>query len=156
MNLTAIKPVWQRYLAVAFLGAFVLCLPGFAASDDKVLKVDPRDVTDIQYMPGEIVAMLQDLGYEWVPVHDPAVGHGLQVAQQNGQYRMKFQAKDDEAVTIDVHIRISDNVTGFYYHDAGNAAPEVSSQSRYQKLRERMALEFGADNVSEGHSFFTP
>ena len=99
---------------------------------------------------------MQDPGYQWVPVHDPSAGHGLEVAQQNGQYRMKFRASDDVAITIDVHIRISGNVTGFYYHDAGTDAPDVSSQSRYQKLRERMALEFGADNVSEGHSFLPP
>ncbi|MGD8629895.1 MAG: hypothetical protein PVH38_11140 [Gammaproteobacteria bacterium] len=69
---------------------------------------------------------------------------------------MKFQASDNESVTIDVHIRISDNVSGFYYHDAANDDPDASSQTRYQKLKERLALEFGADNVSEGHSFFTP
>jgi hypothetical protein len=56
---------------------------------------------------------MQDPGYQWVPVHDPSAGHGLEVAQQNGQYRMKFRASDDVAITIDVHIRISDNVTGF-------------------------------------------
>ena len=53
---------------------------------------------------------MQDPGYQWVPVHDPSAGHGLEVAQQ----------------------------TGFYYHDAGTDAPDVSSQSRYQKLRERI------------------
>jgi hypothetical protein len=156
MNLSAIKFVWQRSLATAFLGAVVLCLPGYAAGDDKVLKINPRDVTDIQYMPAEIDSMMEDLGYEWMPVHDHAVDHGLEIALQNGQYRMKFQATDDAAITIDVHIRISDNVTGFYYHAPGNDTRDASSQTRYQKLKERLALEFGADNVSEGHSFFTP
>jgi hypothetical protein len=156
MNLSAIKFVWQRSLATVFLGAILLCLPDYAASDDKVLKVDPRDVTGIQYLPAEIAAMMEDLGYEWMPVHDHAVHHGLEVALQNGQYRMKIQATDDVVITIDVHIRISDNVTGFYYHAAGNDAQDASSQTRYRKLKERLALEFGAGNVSEGHSFFTP
>jgi len=156
MYLIAIKSVWHRCLTVVFLGAGLLCLPAYAAGDDNVLKIDPRDVTDIQYMPAEIDSMMEDLGYEWMPVHDHAVDHGLEVARQNGQYRMKFQASDNESVTIDVHIRISDSVTGFYYHDAGNDDPDASSQTRYKKLKERLALEFGADNVSEGHSFFTP
>jgi hypothetical protein len=153
---TATGSIWRQHLAAAFLCIMVLCMPGYAAGSGKVLKIDPRDVTDIQYMPVEIASMMEDLGYEWMPVHDRAVGHGLEVAQQNGQYRMKFQASDDAAVTIDVHIRISDNVTGFYFHDAGSDSRDESSQSRYRKLRERMELEYGADNVSEGHSFFTP
>jgi ABC-type transport system substrate-binding protein len=156
MYLTASSSVWRRYLAAVFVCTMVQCLPAYAAGSDKVLKIDPRDVTGIQYMPEEIASMMEELGYEWMPVHDHAVGHGIEVAQQNGQYRMKFRASDAAAVTIDVHIRISDNVTGFYYHDAGDDAQDESSQSRFQKLRERMTLEFGADNVSEGHSFFTP
>ena len=156
MKLVGIKPFWRRCVGAVLLGTTILCMPGVAASDDKVLKVNPRDVTDIQYMPAEIADMLKDLGYEWMPVHDHAVGHGQEVALQNGQYRMKFQATDDPAVTIDVHIRVSDNVTGFYYHDPGDNNPDTSSQSRYARLKERLALEFGADSISEGHAFFTP
>jgi hypothetical protein len=157
MHQTVIKPVWFGYLMAAFLGSIVvLCQPGYAAGSDKVLKIDPGDVTDIPYMPAEIGAMLEDLGYEWLPVHDHAVGHGLEVALVGGQYRMKFRATDDAAVTIDVHIRISDNLTGLYYHGAGGGTSDDSEHARYDKLKERMALEFGADNISEGHSFFTP
>ena len=53
-------------------------------------------------------------------------------------------------------MRISDNVTGLYFHDSGDASSADSSQARYLKLRERMSLEFGANNVSEGHSILTP
>lgn len=156
MNLVDIKSFWKCCVGVVVLGAAILCMPGVAGSGEKVLKVNPRDVTDIQYMPAEIAAMMKDLGYDWMPVHDHAVGHGLEVAQQNGQYRMKFQATDDAAVTIDVHIRISDNVTGFYFHDPGNNSPDASPQSHYARLKERLVLEFGADSLSEGHAFFTP
>ncbi len=156
MNLIGIKSLWRRCQAVVLLGALIMCLPGYAASSDKVLKINPGDDAAIQYMPGEITAMLEDLGYEWVPVHDPAVGHGVEVAQQYGQYRMQFRASDGAEITIDVHMRISDNVTGMYFHETGDEGSAVSSQGRYRKLKDRMSLEFGADNVSEGHSFLTP
>jgi len=82
--------------------------------------------------------------------------NGLEVALVDGQYRMKFHAVDDVTVTIDVHIRISDNVTGFYFHDYADEPGDVSPRSRFTRLRERLALEFGADSVSEGHSFLLP
>ena len=156
MCLNDIKSGSSRYPLTVLLGAILLFLPGSAASTDMVLKISPGDDAAIQYMPGEITAMLEDLGYEWVPVHDPAVGHGVEVAQLYGQYRMQFRASDGAAITIDVHMRISDNVTGMYFHDSADANSAASSQARYRKLRERMSLEFGADNVSEGHSFLTP
>jgi hypothetical protein len=110
MYLTASSSVWRRYLAAVFVCTMVQCLPAYAAGSGKVLKIDPRDVTGIQNMPEEIASMMEELGYEWMSVHD----------------------------------------------DAGDDAQDEYSQSRFQKLRERMTLEFGADNVSEGHSFFTP
>lgn len=121
-----------------------------------MLKISPGDDAAIQYMPGEITAMLEDLGYEWVPVRDPAVGHGVRVSQQYGQYRMQFRARDGAGITIDVHMRISDNVTGLYFHQAGDAGPTADSRAHYRKLKERISLEFGADSISEGQTFFTP
>ena len=88
MCLTDIKSGWSHYPVAVLLGAILLSLPGYAASSDMVLKINPGDDAAIQYMPGEITAMLEDLGYVWVPVHDPAVGHGVEVAQLYGQYRM--------------------------------------------------------------------
>ena len=38
--------------------------------------------------------MLDELGYDWIPIHDPAIRQPAQVAMQYGQYRMQFQAKD--------------------------------------------------------------
>jgi hypothetical protein len=151
-----IRSVWRRCLVIVFFSALVPYVPVCAADSDKVLKITPGDDAAIQYMPGEITAMLEDLGYEWVPVHDSAVGHGLKVAQQNGQYRMQFRASDAAGIIIDVHMRISDNVTGLYFHDAADVRSAASLQERYRKLRERLSLEFGAENVSEGHSFLTP
>jgi hypothetical protein len=156
MCLTDTRTGWSRYPLAVLLGAILLFLPGYAASGDMVLKISPGDDAAIQYMPAEITAMLEDLGYEWVPVHDSAEGHDVKVAQLYGQYRMQFRASDGAAITIDVHMRISDNVTGLYFHEPGDASSTASSQARYLKLRDRISLEFGANNVSEGHSFLTP
>ena len=101
----------------------------------------------VQNMRSEITSMLEDLGYEWQPV---------QVAEEYGQYRMLFSAADKVTVQVDVHIRKNDNITGLHFSEAGTDQPGDAAMDYYRKLRDRAVLEFGADNVSDKHSFMTP
>jgi hypothetical protein len=142
-------------MALALFALFLL-LPGYTAAADKILKIDPRHVVGMQDMPSEITSMLEDLGYERLPIRDPVTGQPVQVAEQFGQYRMLFRATANAAVQIDVHIRIGDNVTGLHFSEAGTDQPGDVALDYYHTLRERAVLEFGADKVSDKHSFMTP
>jgi len=138
------------------LFALILLLPGYTAAADRILKVNPRHIEGMQNMPSEITSMLEELGYEWLPIRDPVTGQPGQIAHQSGQYRMLFRAKANAAVEIEVHIRIGDNVTGLYFTEVGSDEPGEVALDYYHKLRERLELEFGADSVSDGSALFTP
>ena len=140
----------------ALIVGLLLLVPAWAAAADRTLKIDTRHVTDVQFMPDEISGMLEDLGYHWVPVHDPAVGRGVKMAEQQGQYRMQFEADDAPGILVEVHIRSTNGVTGLHFRHSGSETPAATAAELFRKLKERAELEFGADNVSETHSFFTP
>ena len=108
------------------------------------LTIDARRVPAVQYMPGEITAMLEDLGYRSIPDPDPVTTAG-----RYGEYRMQFQAQDAKDVNIDVHIRMVDSVTRLHlYRVDGNGVTAVTAE-RYRELRRRVERQFGAENVTD-------
>jgi hypothetical protein len=147
-----------KHCSKTIMAIFMLhaLLPGYVAAADKILKIDPRHVAGLQNMPSEITSMLEDLGYEWLPIRDPVTGQPGRIAHQFGQYRMLFRSTANAAMQVEVHIRIGDNVTGLYFTEVGSDEPGAAVPDYYHKLRERAELEFGADSVSDGNSLFTP
>lgn len=157
MQLTFIK----RYIASGSLPALLVLAVLFqcgcaTVTGGRTLEVDTGDIESIQNMPQEISRMLESLGYKWLPVHDPAIGHPVKVAEYNGQYRMLFQARNEPAIRVEVHIRVAGNHTGLHFYDTGNKELDASAQQRYHELKQRLVLEFGADNVTDNHPLLTP
>jgi hypothetical protein len=142
--------------AALVLWSLLVLAPACAAAGELTLKIDPKHVTGLQNMRSEITSMLEGLGYEWLPVHDPAIGQPVQVSQENGQFVMLFRATDNASMQINVHIRKYDNVTGLHFIEQGTDQPGGAALNYFNKLKERVILEFGADNVSVTHSFMTP
>jgi hypothetical protein len=136
------------------LFALLILLPCYAAADDKVLKIDPRQMEALQDMSSEITSMLEDLGYEQRHIRNPETGQPAYLIQQDGQYKMLFRATAHNSVKIIALIMISDNVTSLYFSEDGGGQLGDIALDYYHKLSERAALEFGADNVSGKRSFF--
>lgn len=122
----------------------------------RTLDVDTGDLEGAQNMPQEISHMLEALGYESLAVHDPDIGHPVKIAEQNGQYRMLFQARDNPAIRVEVHIRVAGNHTGLHFYEVGSKEPGAAALQHYQKLKQRLVLEFGADNVTDNHPLLAP
>ena len=122
----------------------------------RTLDVDTGDLESVQNMPQEISRMLEALGYEWLTVHDPDIGHPVKVAEHNGQYRMLFQARDNTAIRVEVHIRVAGNHTGLHFYEVGNKNLGEPARAHYRKLKQRLVLEFGADNVTDNHPLLAP
>lgn len=138
------------------LFALLVSLPGCASAGDKTLTIDARHAVDVGDMRSEISSMLEDLGYEWQPVSDPTTGQPVQVAERYGQYRMLFRAVDNGAMQIDVHVRKDNTMAALYFSESGTDRYSDTALDYFSKLKERTMLEFGADNVSDKHSFFMP
>lgn len=155
MPLTCTGLPWRSFRGRALCMALLLLLAGCASTGDTILTVDGRHVKGIQYLPTEISSMLEELGYKWLPITDPSIGK-VKIAEQFGQYRMQFQAVDDARVRIDVNIRKDNNVSGFHFYEIGSKTLSAPSAEYYQKLKERLNLQFGADNVSDRRSILTP
>jgi hypothetical protein len=122
----------------------------------RTLAIDTGDLESVQYMPQEISRMMDSLGYDWLPVHDPNIGHPVKIAEINKQYRMLFQARDNEAIRVEAHIQVAGNHTGLHFYEVGNKSLGEPAQQHYQKLKERLVLEFGADNVTDNHPLLAP
>jgi hypothetical protein len=150
------KAVHPRCPQMILLAAVLLLHPSWALAGERVLKIDPRHALGLQYMPDEVSTLLEDLGYAWVPVHDPEAGHGVKAAKEQEQWRMQFTAAGAPGIVIDVHIRVDDSVTGLHFRWDDGTMSDAAAAERLQQVKERAQLEFGADSVSEAHSFFTP
>lgn len=57
---------------------------------------------------------------------------------------------------IELHIRENDNMTGLHFSEIGTKEFTDTAMDYYRKLKKRVILEFGADNVSEKFSFMIP
>jgi hypothetical protein len=122
----------------------------------RTLKVDTRDLEGPQYQPQEVSRMFESLGYQWLPVHDPDIGHSVKAAQRDGQYRMLFQAKAVPAIRVEVHIRVDGDTLGLHLRETGSKELSDQGIQLYRELRRRLELEYGADNVTDKHPLLTP
>ena len=136
--------------------ALLVFVPCYAQAGDKTLRIDPRHIAGVQDMRTEITSMLEDLGYKWQPIRDPSNGQPMQVIEKYGQYRMLFRTVDNDSIQVEVHVRKSDNMTGLHFSEVGAKRPGDTALDYFQKIKDRAVLEFGADNVSDRHSFTTP
>ena len=120
------------------------------------LLVKTRDASRTQYLPAGFQSMLESLGYEWIPVKDPDVGHPVKIATVNEQYRMRFQARDATGIKVDVHIRQDGHSAGLYFTQDGTPSLDAEATVRLQQLRRRLEFEFGTDRVSANRPLLTP
>lgn len=128
------------------------CTTGGANS----LLVKTRDASRSQYLPSGFQALMESLDYEWIPVKDPDIGHPVKIATVNGQYRMRFQARDATGIKVDVHIRQDGHSAGLYFTQDGTPSLDAEATVRFQKLRQRLEFEFGTDRVSANRPLLTP
>ncbi len=122
----------------------------------RVLTITLGDVVDPRSMQSEITSMLEDLGYVQQSQSDAKTGQYVQVIEEYGQYRMLFTIADNASVQIDVHIRESDRTTALHFSEDVPVQPDNAAMDYYGELKKRVILEFGADNVSDTHTFFAP
>lgn len=137
--------------------ALLLCVLFFflsacSSKGTRILMINTRDVPAAgQYMPGEITAMMEDLGYRFIQDPDP-----VKAAQRHGDYRMQYRARDADDVRVDVRIQMLGDKTGFYFYQAGRDELDAGAEHRYHELRARVETQFGAANVVEDRPFYTP
>lgn len=137
-----IQSLVQHVFVLVMLPVF---LSGCAAGGSRVLLLDVRDVpANSQYMPNEITAMMEDLGYQSIADPDP-----VKTAERYGEYRMQYRALEDSEYRVDVHMKMVDNNSRFYFYQLGREAPDEAGERRYQELRARIEFQFGVANVRE-------
>ncbi len=144
-------------LAAVCLSIAILAFSsGCTTSGSKSLLVMTRGESQSQYLPGKFESLLESLGYEWVPVKDPDVGHPVKIATVNGQYRMRFQARDASGIMVDVHMRQDGQSAGLHFTQNGGPSLDAEAVERYRQTRERLEFAFGADRVSANRPLLTP
>lgn len=120
---------------------------GCASGGGERIRIDMRDVEGHGYMPGEVTAMLQALGYDWVPIPDPNSRREVQTVKQDDEYRMQFEYLETRQVRIDVRIRQKDDFTRLHFYEPGSGTLSASSRELLERLQQRIVREFGAPNV---------
>ncbi len=141
-------PINQSFLSLtAFLVALALISGGCSTSGSTVLKVDARGAQGVQSLRQEITWMLTDLGYDWVPVRHPETDKLVKAYRHAGQWKMLFQARSRPKIRIDARFDIAANEATLRFHEVGKEGFSAESEPYYRKLRERLVLEFGPDQV---------
>jgi hypothetical protein len=129
---------------------------GCTATGSNTLLVMTREAANSQYLPDEFERLLDSLGYEWVPVTDPDIGHPVKIATIYSEYRMQFRSRDAPGIRIDVHIRQDGQSAGLHFYQNDNKSLDAAAARRYQQLRERLELEFGSSHVVDNRTLMTP
>jgi hypothetical protein len=129
---------------------------GCTATGSHTLLVKTQEAANSQYLPDEFERLLDSLGYEWLPVTDPDIGHPVRVATIYREYRMKFRARDASGILIDVPIRQDGQSAGLHFYQNDNNSLGAAAVRRYQQLRERLELEFGSSRVIDKRPLLAP
>ena len=64
------RSAWSCLRSVTLYAAMILLVSGCASSGGQKLVIDTREVPAVVYLPKEIKAMLEDMGYEVIPESD--------------------------------------------------------------------------------------
>ena len=124
------------------LYAGVIVLLWACASGGQRLTLDTRDVPAVEYLPDEVTAMMDDLGYAVMPESD-----AQRPVQSFDDYTLHFKARDDANIRVDVHFRLVDKLTAMHLYNTTEKSPGAATRQRYKALKQRVQQEFGADNV---------
>ena len=100
--------------------------------------------------------MLESLGYEQLPVRDPTTGQPVYVAEKYGEYRLLFQSSDDDNVRVNAHIGSGGGNIGLHLYVIDSKDLDNSAVQLYRKLKQRLELEYGAENISDSHPALSP
>jgi len=137
------------------LSVLVLLLAG-CASPGATLQVTPRHDAGIQYAPREISQMMDILGYERLQVKDPDTQKLVAIATNNGQYRMNFRYRDNPDIRVAAHIVIGNGKIGLHLYQPGRKDLDHAAMAQFERLRQRLELQYGAGNVSDRHPALAP
>ena len=150
-------PAVRLFSPLACFIAVVLAVAGgCATTGGHTLLVDTREAGRSEYLPEEFERLLESLGYEWLPLTDPDIGHPVKIATVYGQYRMLFQSRHAAGIKVDVHIRQDGNSAGLHFRQDSRPSLDADAIQHYLQLRERLEFEFGPDRVSENHPLLAP
>ena len=145
----------NKYSACLIAAICMLLLAG-CASPGATLKVKPQHEAGMQYSPQEISRMMDILGYDRLPIRDPDTRQPVAIATVNGQYQMIFQFRENASIQVDVHIVIGRGAIGLHLYQPGNEGLDSAAVQQYDKLKQRLILQYGAEHVSDSHPAFTP
>jgi len=125
------------------------------ASPGASLKVRPQKEAGLQYSPQEISRMMDILGYQRLLTRDPDTEKSVAIATADGEYRMSFQFREDASVQVAAYIVIGNGAIRLHIYQSGSETLDSTAAQLYEKLRERLVLQYGAEHVSAGHPAFT-
>ena len=137
------------------LAACVLLLAGCTAPG-ATLQVKPARDPGIQYSPQEITGMMGILGYQQLRVLDPDTRQSVAVATKYGEYRMLFQYTDNPGIQVDVRIVMGNGNIGLHLYQPGREDLDDAARVQYERLRQRLNLQYGEAHVSDKRSVLTP
>ncbi len=100
--------------------------------------------------------MMDILGYERLQVKDPDTQKPVAIATSNGQYRMLFRYLDNPDIHVSVHIVIGNGKIGLHLTQPGRKDLDHTAIAQYERLRQRLELQYGAANVSDRHPALAP
>ena len=143
-------------LATALVAIVCALLLAACTAPGALLKVKPQKDAGIQYSPQEISRMMDIMGYERLLTPDPDTGRSVAIATNDGQYRMRFQFRENTSIQVKVHIVIGNGAIGLHIYQPGSKVLDSAATQQYDNLKQRLILQYGADYVSDSNPVFAP
>ena len=100
--------------------------------------------------------MMAILGYEQLRVLDPDTLQPVAIATNDGVYRLLFQHKNNTSIRVDVHIIIGNGNIGLHLYQPGRDDLDGAAVQQYERLRQRLIFQYGAEYVSDRHPALAP
>ena len=138
----ASRSILSIFQGVTLCAAMVLLLSACAGSGGQSLTLDTSNVPAVQYLPGEVTSLLDDLGYEVLAGTDAE-----RLARSYDDDKMRFMARDDANIRVEIDFMLNKKLTLIHLYNISEKTPSDTTVQRYNALKLRVQQEFGVDSV---------
>jgi hypothetical protein len=138
----ASRSIGSAFQGITLYAAMILLLSACAGSGGLNLTLDTRHVPAVQYLPDEVISLLDDLGYEVLAGTDAE-----RLVRSYDDDKMRFMARDDANIRVEIDFMLNKKLTLIHLYNISEKTPSDTTVQRYNALKLRVQQEFGVDSV---------
>ena len=136
-------------VSVPALVLVVSLLSACATTGGEQIYIEAGNDPAAAFAPDELELVLSDHGFHWVPLVDPDTDQPAKALSDEGALKMRFQHSEQRRLFVDLNFQDRRGLLSLHFFNTESSELSQGAMDIVRKLRQRLVLEFGPENVSD-------